>query len=238
MSDAKTILITGATSGIGLATAKYLDETGYRIILVGRNEEKTRIISEELNNAHYVIANLENTESIDNLFEYCICRGIKLDGLVHSAGCAVNMPIRSLKWEHIERQINLHYYSFLELCKCFYSKRVSNEGASIVALSSLASSTKLKGSVAYSASKAALNTAVSIASKEFVKRSIRVNAILPAYVDTRMNYGLESFIDISEKQPIGLIPPREVAYFIEFLLSEKAKYITGALIPISAGMEF
>ena len=238
MSNKKTIIITGATSGIGLETAKYLHEEGYKIIIVGRDKDKISVVQREFDIEFSFIIDLENTETIKKLFDYCLDNNIRLDGIVHAAGYAINMPIRTYKLEHAERQMKLNYYALLEMCKCFSSNKISNDGSSIVALSSLATSTKLKGSVLYSASKNALNTVVAVASKEFSKRSIRVNALMPAYVDTRMNDGLEDLIDIKEKQPMGLIPPRDIAYLIEFLLSDKSKYVTGALIPVSAGMEY
>ena len=89
----------------------------------------------------------------------------------------------------------------------------------------------------YAASKSAMNTAVKVMAKEFVKRKIRVNGILPAYVDTRMTQDIEDFVDVEKRQPFGLIDPRQIAYLAEFLLSEKSRFITGALIPVSAGME-
>ena len=238
MSETKTILITGATSGIGLETTRYLNRKGYRVIPVGRDEEKTRQVSEETGIAEYFICDLEKTQNIRDLFDWCQDKDIKLDGLVHAAGYAINMPIRSAQMEHIERQMRIHYFSFVEMCKGFYSRKVSNDGSSIIALSSLSSLTRLKGSIAYASSKSALNTAVSIAAKEFSKRRIRVNALMPAYVDTRMNEGLDTLIDIKEKQPMGLIPPQNIAAIIGFLLSSQSEYITGALIPVSAGMEF
>ena len=238
MSDPKTIMITGATSGIGLETAKYLHELGYKLLLIGRNQEKLNGVVKEINAEYSYVIDLENTKDIKGIFTYCQENGIKLDGLVHAAGYAINMPIRAFSLEHAENLMKLNYYAFLEMCKHFYSKKVSNDGASIVALSSLSCETMLKGSVLYSASKKALNTAVTVSSKEFTKRAIRVNAVMPAYVDTRMNDGLEDLIDINEKQPFGLIPPRDVAEAVEFLLSDKSRYITGSLLPVSAGMEF
>ncbi len=238
ISNYKTILITGSTSGIGLESARYLSDLGYRVVLVGRNEEILKNISEELKHAEYIVSDLERTESIKEIFEHLQNEQIILDGLVHSAGYAINVPIRSSNIEHMERQMKIHYYAFVELCKYFYSRKISNDGSSIVAISSLASVTKLKGSILYASSKSALNSAVSIASKEFVKRSIRVNGLMPAYVDTRMNSELSELIDINEKQPMGLIPPKSIAEVVEFLLSKKSQFITGAIIPISAGMEF
>ncbi len=238
MSDSKTIMITGATSGIGLETARYLHECGYKLLLIGRNQDKLQKVVKEINAESSYVVDLENISDIKGIFSYCQDNSIKLDGLVHAAGYAINMPVRSYSLEHAENLMKLNYYAFLEMCKCFISRKSSNDGASIVALSSLSSETMLKGSVLYSASKNALNTAVTVASKEFAKRYIRVNAVMPAYVDTRMNDGLDDLIDIAEKQPFGLIPPRAIAETVEFLLSDKSKYITGSLLPVSAGMEF
>ena len=238
MSDKKYVLITGATSGIGLETARYLYSIGYGVVLVGRNEEVLAGISKELDDSLYIVIDFENTESIAEIFNVLKKNEIVLDGMVHSAGLGMNVPVRLCKIEDMERLMKVHYYGFVELCKYFYKSSYSHEDSSIIAISSLATKTQLKGSVLYSASKNALNSAITVASKEFLKRHIRVNGLLPAYVDTRMNNGLEELIDVKERQPWGMIPPRQMAELIEFLLSDTSMYITGALIPISAGMEF
>lgn len=238
MSKMKTILITGATSGIGLETARYLIHTGYSVVLVGRNEDKLKEISLEMNDADYIVCDLENTDSIEGIFKECLDRKIKLDGMVHSAGIGNNTPIRLVQIEHMEKLMKINYFAFLELCKGFYSRKISNDNSSIVALSSIASECKNKGSVLYSSSKSALNTAISVASKEFIKRKIRVNGLMPANVDTRMNVGLDEVLNFEAMQPMGMIPPENIAVIIEFLLSDKSRYVTGALIPVSAGMEF
>ncbi len=239
MSDLqkKNILVTGCTSGIGLEVSKLLHELDYGLLLVGRNEEKTRSVSAQLGNALYYTCDLRDSGKIKDIFSYCQKSGVMLGGMIHCAGCGKSMPIRCIQEKEVKEPMQVHYYAFLELCRYFYNKKISCDGSSIIAVSSIGSITKRKGSVAYTASKNALNTAVSIASKEFLKRGIRVNAIQPAYVDTRMTEDLESLVDIKKQQPMGLISPRDVAYMIEFLLSEKSRYITGAFIPISAGME-
>lgn len=237
MSESKIVMVTGCTSGIGLGVSRYLHEHGYRLLLVGRNEEKLKNVSEETGGEPYIICNFEDNAQISRIFDISVEKGIKLIGMVHCAGCGSNVPIRSLHEDDVKKQMQIHYYAFLELCKNFYRRNVSMDGASIVVMSSFATLTKKKGSVPYAAAKSAVNTAVSVASKEFLKRFIRVNAILPAYVDTPMNDGLEELLDVCEVQPMGLIPPEAIAELTEFLLSDKSKYITGALIPVSAGME-
>lgn len=236
-TDKGTILVTGCTSGIGLEVSKHLHKSGYGLLLVGRNEEKLNALSGELDGSACFVCDLERSDHIKEIFTYCLSEKIKLSGMVHSAGYAVNTPVRSYKEESMKRQMQIHYYAFMELCRHFYSKRISVDGAGIIALSSLASVSRKKGSALYAASKNALNAAVSVISKEFIKRFIRVNAVLPAYVDTRMNDGLEDLLDIETVQPLGLIKPENVAFLVEFLLSDQSKYITGAFIPISAGME-
>ncbi len=236
MSD-KTVLVTGCTSGIGLEVSRYLHEEGYGLLLVGRNEEKLKNVSEETGNMPYAVCDLEDDSQIGGIFDFCISKGIKLSGMVHCAGLGKDVPIRIIRENDMKRLMQVHYFAFLELCKIFYNRKISEDGASIVAISSISSVTKRKGSTLYSASKNALNTAVQVASKEFVKRMIRVNAILPAYVDTHFIDDIEDMMDINKVQPMGLIPTVAIAEIVEFLLSDKSKYITGALIPVTAGME-
>lgn len=235
----KNILITGATSGIGLHVAKYLEESGYSLILTGRNREILRKLNKELENCIGIYdMDLTDIGLIPEIFEDMKRKGIKLDGLVHSAGLEGGLlPIRLVKMDTLELLMKLHYLSFVEIGKQFYKKSISNEGSCIIGMSSLASVMCQKNSVDYSSSKAALNASVKVMSKEFLKRNIRVNAILPANVDSPMTKDLKEIVDIRTIQPMGLIEPRQIAYLVEFLISDKSSFITGALIPVSAGME-
>lgn len=237
MSDKKIILVTGCTSGMGLETSRYLYEQGYGLFLVGRNEDKLKKVSSEMGNAPYVLCDLEDSGQIPGIFEYCQKAGIRLSGMVHCAGLDKEGAIRTIRQEDIDRLMRVHFNAFVLLCKSFYNRKVSEDGASIVAISSVSTLTRRKGSLSYTAAKCALNAAVSVASKEFLKRFIRVNAIMPAYVDTRMISDLGEMADLNKVQPMGLIPPRAIAETVEFLLSDKSRFITGAFIPVSAGMD-
>lgn len=238
----KKILITGATSGIGYAIAEYLASlNSYELILIGRNQSVFFTMKEKLKDALVATYSfdLTNIETIECVFDDLKNRNIKLDGLIHCAGNKGTFsPIRSVKVKNLAFLMKLHYEVFVEMARLYYKKSASNEGGSIIGISSLDSLICQKNIIDYSASKAALNAAVKVMSKEFLKRNIRVNAILPANVDTPMCSNLKELIDIASIQPMGLIDPREIAYLAEFLLSDKAKYITGALIPVSAGMEY
>ncbi len=235
----KNILITGASSGIGKEISLYLAKQGTTVILIGRNEERLREIKEQIGDKAYTyVCDFNHTEKIRGIFDFCRENGLKLDGMVHSAGISEPMPVRSVSIQNVEETMRVNCMSFAELGKYFGGKRYSNEQASVVAISSLAATRPVMGQVSYAASKAALNSMVEVMSKEFLKRKIRVNAIMPSYVDTPMvaeggRFGMNNGID---QMPLGVIEPIQIAYLTEFLLSDRSKYITGAAIPVSAGV--
>lgn len=235
----KNILITGASSGIGEATVKYLASTGeYALMLIGRNEDKIKKLCMELGpSVYYYCYDLHNLESIENIFLYCKDNNFILNGLVYCAGIAGNLPIRSLDLGDAKTMMDINCMAFVEMAKYATNRKYSDSGCSIVAISSLSSLTGYPGTAAYTMSKNALNAVCKVLSKEVLRRGIRVNTVMPAYVRTpMMAYTKEE--DILSEQPLGYIEPSEVGYLIEFLLSDKSKHLTGASIPISAGMNF
>ena len=215
----KNILITGASSGIGKEISLYLAKQGTTVILIGRNEERLREIKEQIGDKAYTyVCDLNHTEKIRGIFDFCRENGLKLDGMVHSAGISEPMPVRSVSIQNVEETMRVNCMSFAELGKYFGGKRYSNEQASVVAISSLAATRPVMGQVSYAASKAALNSMVEVMSKEFLKRKIRVNAIMPSYVDTPMvaeggRFGMNNGID---QMPLGVIEPIQIAYLTEF----------------------
>lgn len=240
----KTILITGATSGIGEAIAKQFAAEGARIVAVGRNTEKLAKLQQEYPDHifpfRYDFMDLEN---IVDIFNFCRNNDLKLDGLVHSAGVVFDSAIRANMIEQMEQVMKVNYFAFMELGKFFSMKKYSNDGSSIVAISSISALLNPKGLSQYAPSKAALNSLVKVMSKEFWRRKIRVNAILPGNVDTAMfrrtEEEIENYKEDSEaRQPLGIIEPGHIGYLAEFLLSDNAKYMTGELIVMSGGLEY
>ena len=236
----KTVLVTGASSGIGAAISRYLSECGYYIVMVARDEEKLKSVAADLKDDCLIIPfDLQDLEHIEDIFKICEKKELKLDGMVHAAGINRDMPIRMNDIKAMEEVTAIHYYSFVELGKFFNKKKYSREGASIVAISSIASIHHDKGMCTYSAAKAALDVAVSVMSKEFLKRGQRVNAILPNLVRTPMVTDsplmLSDYETRAEQQPLGIIEPIQIAYLAEFLLSDKASHITDAHIPVGGG---
>lgn len=233
--NGKNILITGATSGIGEATAKYLFQQGYNLILTGRNENRLEELEKELDCLIYPM-DLAELERIPDLFDFCQSRSIKLDGLVHSAGIGGSNVVRTLEMQEVEHVMRVNYFSLVMLIKYYIRKRYSNDGGSIVALSSIASYTAEAGMAAYAGAKSAINSLIKVTANECLKRKIRANVVLPAMVDTPMTVGGDHYV--MTNQPYGFIEKEQIAYLIEFLLSDKAKYITGTAIPVSGGLKF
>lgn len=237
----KNILITGATAGIGRAMAYYFHEKEANLILASRSESRLNAIASELKENILVYPiDLSKVGDVKGLFEFIKVHAIKLDAIVHCAGVTANVPIKANDAEQMEYIFRLNFVAFAELCKYAASKRYTNEGASIVAMSSTASFCGGKGLSIYSSTKAAINNFVKSAAVELSSRKIRVNAIAPAMVETDMYYKtIKECPDVEEgvkySQPFGLIQPEYIAYLAEFLISEKAKYISGSTIAVGAG---
>lgn len=236
----KTILVLGATRGIGKAVCQYLFEKEYNIVAVARNEALLQeLVNKQGDQARYIVCDLSVVSNVAGIFQQLGEWGIVLDGAVYCAGRCTLQPVKMIDIEMMQEDMILNSLSFVEMGKYFSKKRYSREGTSIVAISSMSAWDMTKGMCVYSMSKATLNTAVQTMAKEFLRRKIRVNAILPAYVNTSMTvdpeYTDSRMASMLEKQPLGIIEPEYIAYMVEFLLSDKAKYITGSLIPISGG---
>lgn len=234
----KWLLVTGASSGIGLEIVRYLDSKGYNLVLTARSKEKLHNVQCSLINDSLILPiDLQNLQEIETLFKKIKENSIRLGGMVHCAGVGTNLPIRSNNIEDMRRIMTTNYFSFVELGKYFSKKGYSLDESSIIAISSISPLTCYTGACNYAASKSAINTAVKIMAKEFMKRKIRVNAILPAYVNTPMGPAEDDELYI-QQQPLGIIKAEYIAYLVEYLLSEKSKYMTGTLIPMSGGMTY
>ena len=242
-------LITGGTSGIGKACAKELASRGNRLVIVGRDPQKIDETVREFGNDSFgIVYDLSDPENVSNIFDESISREIKFDGMLYSAGIDELCPIKAININATRRVMDVNCFSFVAMSRYFYSKRVSNEGASIVAISSLGSVLNEKGMVSYSMSKAAMNVAVKTMAKEFVKRKIRVNALLPGGVNSKMGEEKTELLRIvtsnnsepkeDSSQPLGGISVEKIASMVCYLLGEEGSFFTGELIPMSAGREY
>ncbi len=239
----RTILVTGASSGIGRETAILLSQLGAHLILVGRNSEQLEKTHELLEGtAHQVYAfDLSNVDEIPRWMKEITSASGPLHGLVHSAGVQFTRPLRIVSSEGIEEIMRINVTAALLLAKAFRQKGVSVDSGSIVYLSSVMGLVGQSGQSAYSASKGALVTLTKSLALELSRENIRVNCVAPAMVRTEMSEKMlelltpEQAIHIEAMHPLGLGRPRDVANAIAFLLADTARWITGTTLVVDGG---
>jgi NAD(P)-dependent dehydrogenase (short-subunit alcohol dehydrogenase family) len=240
----RKILVTGASSGIGRATAIHLSRLGARVIMVARNEEKLKdtLTSMEGEGHSLYPYDLKNIENIESFLEGIISIEGKLNGLVHCAGVGDMRPLQMTKFDFIHGVMLINFYAFVELVRVAAKKKNHAENASFVAVSSVASLKGDKSKTAYCASKGALDSAVRTIAKELAAKKIRVNTVLPGFLKTDMydlyiiNAG-EAAVDknVTTHQYMGLGQPLDAANAIAFLLSDASAFITGTGLIVDGG---
>lgn len=240
----KNILVTGASSGIGKGIAILLSKIGANIIMVARNEEKLKETCNELEpgDHSYYPLDLSNLDEIGDMVKNVCKDGRKLNGLVHSAGISLTIPLQYLKMDDLKNIMSINFYSFVELVKHFSNRKYNDNGGSIVAISSISSKVGAKGLSAYCASKGALESAVRAMALDLSAKNIRINAVAPGMIATQIYDGLKDIVnnkdfesDLKKRQIMGVGNPEDVAYAAAYLLSDAARFITGTSLVVDGG---
>ena len=241
--DGKSILITGASGDIGQATAVECAKMGARVILTGRNEERLvnswNEVNKYSNNDNiYHVCDLSDFNSIKNL----VSRLTVLNGIVFNAGISKLVPIKFIKETEFKEILNVNLVSSAIFLKEILKQKKINDGASVVFTSSAAGLyDPIMGNAMYSASKGAVCAFAKNAALELAGRNIRVNAVCPGMVDTKMikhNEGLE-YSDVGglKRYPLKrYAKPEEIAYAFVYLLSDASAWITGTDFIIDGGL--
>lgn len=236
----KRILVAGATGGIGKSIVKLLSAHGAEVALLGRNEDKIKKLIDDIGCERVTAEtiNFSSAEQIKAAVQHVSSKK-KLDGMVYAVGVHDNTPLRSIESHDLVELMGVNFNTFAILVQN-YAKRKNNNGGSIVAISSVMSFIGEAGNTLYSATKGAMDSFIRSAAKELLRQNIRINSIRPAMVDTDMYNEANLIIDgfdkqLKAKQPMGLIPPDQVAAAAVFLLSDSAGFITGSHIDICAG---
>lgn len=241
--EGKTILITGASDGIGKETALLASKLGAKIILVARSEEKLRNTMDTLEGKghRWYSFDLKEIDKIESLIKNVVTENGALDGFVHCAGIANVRPLKSSSYDFIHDVMLINFYSFVEITRCITKKNMYKEGMSIVAMSSSSSIRGYKAKTAYCASKSALDGAIRAISKELGPKNIRINSIIASFIKTDMferfkeRFGKDEKDSIFDKYLLGVGEPIDVASSIAFLLSDASRIITGTAFVVDSG---
>lgn len=236
-------MVTGATSGIGLATCQVLASQGAQLVLVARRAELLADTIAELPGDQHISVSfdLEQLSEIPAMVEQASKQVGGLHGLVHAAGVHATTPLRLMKPETAARVFALNVTAGAMLVSGFRSKRVRRPGSSVVLLSSAVGLVGDKGVGIYAASKAAVLTMAKSFALELAAEDVRVNAVCPGVVMTPMTstlrdeVGSDAFAEVEARHPLGLGTPDDVAHGISYLLSPQARWVTGSSLVIDGG---
>ncbi|HRO48270.1 SDR family oxidoreductase [Agriterribacter sp.] len=239
--EGKNILVTGASSGIGLNICKAVVASGGKVIGVARREGMLQEMTNELgfDKASYIHADLALDEGIAKVVDAMP----EVNGVVCAAGIAKMLPLKFIKRQALEEILNINYFSIvLLLSQIVRQKKIrKNDNSSIVLISSVAQQIGTKSSLLYTGSKAALSAAGRVIANELSSQKIRVNSIEPGMVQTAMASEMEDVVSREsidkdkEKYPLGYGTAADVANATVFLLAEASKWMTGQSLTLDGG---
>ena len=238
--EGKTILVTGASSGIGQTTAIECSKMGATVIITARNAERLQDTFDKLQGDGHqqFLADLSNEADIANLVE----KTPNLDGCVNNAGIVMTKPLHFYKRADVEKMFSTNTFSAVFTIQQLVKKKKLNKNSSIVITTSAGGVYgNTPGNGIYDMTKSALHSFMQTAALELAHKGIRCNSVNPAMVNTRMAEPSGSIskeqIEADKKQyPLGRYgEPKEIAWAIIYLLSDASSWVTGTAFKIDGG---
>ena len=237
--EGKTILVTGASSGIGRATAIACSQMGAVVVVTGRNEPRLQDTLDALEGSGHqmIVADIANDDQID----YLVDQIPAINGLVNNAGITETCPTQFIKRDKLNRVMEVNTIAPILLTQRILKKKKLGKGGSIVFTCSISGTCVCGGgNVLYSASKGAIHGFMKNAALDLAHKGIRVNDVCPGMIDTHiLDAGTisEEQLDIeAQRYPMKRFgKPEEVAYGIIYLLSDASSFVTGSSIVIDGG---
>ncbi len=241
--EGKNILITGGTSGIGLATAKRVVDEGGTVLVTGRDQARLTEagnldgVSAVASDAADPAANEALRAAVDDIF------GGRLDGVFLNAGLGAFAPVEAIESDEFDRQFSTNVRGpFLQLRAL---ESALGEGSSVLLNTSIVNDVGMPSSAVYSATKGAVRSGMNVFANELAPRQIRVNAVSPGPIDTAFfaatglsEEEIQGFVEqVLSQVPLGRFgAAEEVAAGAAFLLSDDASFVTGTELVIDGGM--
>jgi NAD(P)-dependent dehydrogenase (short-subunit alcohol dehydrogenase family) len=240
--NSKTALVTGSTSGIGLATARKLANRGAHVLVVGRNsargEDAVKEIREQGGQADFLPATLGDAASAEDLAERALAAGGgRVDILVNNAGIGSFSPTEATREEDFEALFATNVKAPYFLVARLAPVMAEHGGGSIVNVTTMAAQIGMAGMSVYGATKAALNSLTQSWAAEFGPRGVRINSVSPGPTRTPAVAPMgEMFEQLGAQTPLGRVAqPDEIAEAIVFLASDEASFVHGARLNVDGG---
>ncbi|MBN2813647.1 MAG: SDR family oxidoreductase [Bacteroidales bacterium] len=240
----KNIVITGASSGIGRQIAIEASREGAGVVLIARNVERLNETLSMLVPGNHLVLPFDVTafDKVEELIDGVVEKLGPVSGFVHAAGVELTLPFRNTRPEHYNDLFGVNVVAGFELARVISKKKNCDvNGASFLFISSVMGRLGKEGKIAYCASKAALTSSVKAMALELAGKKIRCNVLLPGVVKTSLvehmfaTLPTTSVDEIIKQHPMGLGLPEDIANLAVFLLSDKARWITGSELTIDGG---
>lgn len=240
----KTILITGASSGIGRGCAVACSNHEANLILVARNQKNLQQTLSQLRSGtkvETILEDITNFEKLETLVAEKVEKIGKIAGFIHCAGIEKTIPIKRQNPQIFNEVFDINVLACFELAKILSSKKYKSEKSSFVFIASVAGIVGEVGKTLYSASKGAVISGAKSMAMELARSGIRVNSVSPAMVKTPImdemfeSIGEEASAEIIKKHPLGTGSVEDVANTCVFLLSDASRWITGTNMVVDGG---
>lgn len=239
----KTVLITGASKGIGAATAIMFAQKGYNVVInYNDSYQSASLLCQSLASNGYSVmiqkANVANRLEVELMVKETLYKFGSLDILVNNAGIAYQGLVTETDEIDFDRIIDVNLKGVFNCCKSVIPSMVSRQSGKIINISSMWGQVGASCEAAYSAAKAGVIGLTKALAKELAPSGITVNAIAPGLIETSMNSNMtvEDLASFVEEIPLGRMGNAdEIAAAIEFLSSDKADYITGQILGVNGG---
>lgn len=241
----KTIIITGASSGIGRQCAIDCSKMGATVVLIARNEERLKATLSEMEHPKihcYYSLDLGNPGDLASIVKEIVMKKGQISGLVNCAGMSTVTPLKMITEDLFDTIFKINVFSALNLTKevCRMGN-YSKDGCSIVFFSSIMGCVGEKGKTLYSATKGALVAATRSLACELSSKGVRVNAISPGAIITPINMNQPYMADsekrklLEGKHLLGLGKVTDISQTCIFLLSDASRWITGQNMMVDGG---
>ncbi len=238
----KTALITGGGSGIGFHIAQCMASAGATVIITGRREDALKeAITLIGDNAAYIVNDVTALTLLEDMVDKAETTYGFIDILVNNAGINMKKPALEVSDEEFNRILHTNLNAVFALTRACASRMVARKSGSIIMISSMAAYYGLDRVAAYAASKSGLEGMVRVLASEFSKFNVRVNAIAPGFIETKMMHTAMSNDPARINKALNRTPmghfgqPEDIGWAAVFLASEAARYLTGVSLPVDGG---
>lgn len=242
--DGRRAIITGASRGLGLATALEFAQLGARLLLIARGSEDLQAACMEVagvadHEVETLVADLATADGREVVADWAAAQG-SVDLLINNAGTNIRKPVESLSFAEYQQVLATNLDSSFDLCRRLLPQLRAAAPAAVVNNASVAGLTHLRTGAPYGMSKAALIQLTRNLAVEWAPLGIRVNAVAPWYIDTPLARQVLDDLSYAEeviaRTPMGRVgKPEEVARTIAFLCMPAASYITGQTLAVDGG---